>query len=60
MVVHEEKYRAKKWQTALLMRLVFGAKTRASQEKVLKELNSLGLHPEGFVPNFRSDKGSYF
>ena len=43
--------RAKKWQTALLMRLVFGAKTRASQEKVLKKLNSLGLHPEGFVPN---------
>ena len=46
-----KKVRAKKWQTALLMRLVFGAKTRASQEKVLKKLNSLGLHPEGFVPN---------
>ena len=46
-----KKVRAKKWQTALLMKFAFGADTRQKQTKILKALNSVGLHPEGFVPN---------
>ena len=51
MAVHKKKLEQRKWQTALLMKFAFGADTRQKQTKILKALNSVGLHPEGFVPN---------
>ena len=50
-LVMRKKVRAQVWRTALMMKIGFGAGTKVKQEKILKALNGLGLHPEGFVLN---------